>query len=299
VTAAHCVSTPAGVAKTGKGKSFVLVNPTTRNQGTRYYLDYIIVHPDYNPNSANNLNDLALLRTSKKMPGATLTPNSDKSETTAGAPSSVFGFGERIADKPSSISTVLQQGQVQDLTGPSDPNCGSYGKNYTAAYQLCAGLPAGGIDACQGDSGGPLVATVGGQVRLTGVVSSGYGCALANYPGIYTRVSTYAKWMSKYTSGDFKIKSNCKGTSCKVKRGKCTTIKLKNLTPTKGSYKIRAKKKKFVSITNARGVVAGNKKAKAKVHVTTKKKVCVKVKVKASGTPTMKFKIAANGKRNC
>jgi secreted trypsin-like serine protease len=298
VTAAHCVSTPGGISKVGSGKSFVLANPTTRNQGTRYYLDYIVVHPKYNPNAANNLNDLALLRTSKKMPGGTLTPNSTKSQTTAGTPSSVFGYGERIADKPSSIATVLQEGQVQDLIGPSDPKCGSYAKNYNAAYQLCAGLPAGGIDACQGDSGGPLVATVGGQRRLTGIVSSGYGCALANYPGIYTRVSTYAKWMSKYTSGKFKITSSCKGTSCKVKRAKCVTIKLKNLAPTKGSYKVRANKK-YVSLTNASGVVAGNRSAKAKVHVTTKKKVCVTVKVKATGTPLKTFKISTNSNRSC
>ncbi len=299
VTAAHCVSTPSGIAKVGAGKSFVLANPSTRNEGTRYYLDYIVVNPKYNPNSAANLNDIALLRMSKKLPGGTLKPNADKSQTVAGTPSAVYGFGERIADKPSSVATVLQEGQVQDLIGPNDPACGSYGKNYHPSTQLCAGLPAGGIDACQGDSGGPLVATVGGKLRLTGIVSSGYGCALADYPGIYTRVSTYAKWMSKYTTGKFNITSNCKGSSCKVKRGNQRKIKLKNLTPNKGSYKVWANKKKLVSIHNAKGVVWGNEAAKAKVKVTTKKKKCVKVKVKASGTPKKVFKISTNSNNRC
>ncbi|KAH1017646.1 hypothetical protein HUJ05_008257 [Dendroctonus ponderosae] len=45
---------------------------------------------------------------------------------------------------------------------------------------LCAGYPAGGYDACNGDSGGPLI--VDGY--LAGIVSWGYQCAVANYPGV-------------------------------------------------------------------------------------------------------------------
>lgn len=309
VTAAHCVATPSGVAKVGDGKSYVLSNPVQRNQGTRYYLKQIIVHPDYNPSSNKNHNDIALLRTAKKMPGPSLTPNSNKSQTVAGTASAVYGFGERIADKPSSVATVLQQGNVQDLIGPTDPKCGSYGNNYTPAYQLCAGLPDGGIDACQGDSGGPLVASVDGKTRLTGIVSSGYGCALANYPGIYTRVSTYAKWMAKYTTGKFHITSTCKGDSCSLNGVRCKgdscasksetkKIKLKNMTSSKGTYKIKTNKK-GLGISNARGTVAGNRKAVSKIWATTQKKKCVKVTVKASSTPKKKYFVATNGKSGC
>jgi hypothetical protein len=54
---------------------------------------------------------------------------------------------------------------------------------------ICAG--EAGRDSCQGDSGGPLVAdadpTSATDFRLVGIVSTGYGCALDGFPGIYTR----------------------------------------------------------------------------------------------------------------
>uniref|UniRef100_A0A182J896 trypsin n=1 Tax=Anopheles atroparvus TaxID=41427 RepID=A0A182J896_ANOAO len=56
---------------------------------------------------------------------------------------------------------------------------------------LCAGYKQGGKDACQGDSGGPLVA----DGKLVGVVSWGYGCAKAGYPGVYSRVASVRDWV--------------------------------------------------------------------------------------------------------
>jgi secreted trypsin-like serine protease len=62
---------------------------------------------------------------------------------------------------------------------------------------LCAGPTRGGKDSCGGDSGGPLVvhgASAKDDVQV-GVVSFGMGCALANLPGVYARVSTYLGWI--------------------------------------------------------------------------------------------------------
>lgn len=58
---------------------------------------------------------------------------------------------------------------------------------------LCAGiLDVGGRDACQGDSGGPLAHS--GNI-IVGVVSWGYRCADAHYPGVNARVSHYTDWI--------------------------------------------------------------------------------------------------------
>ena len=68
---------------------------------------------------------------------------------------------------------------------------------------LCAGLSQGGVDACQGDSGGPMMAqSASGEYRQIGVVSWGKGCALAGYPGVYTRVSAFNAWIKNVLSGD-------------------------------------------------------------------------------------------------
>ena len=78
MTAAHCVDTPDGMAKTGNGKSYLQVNPATRGpelgttgQGHRSFR----LQEERPP----QINDVALLKTKVSMGGAKLALNSDKS----------------------------------------------------------------------------------------------------------------------------------------------------------------------------------------------------------------------------
>jgi len=90
------------------------------------------------------------------------------------------------------LATVLQKVTVPVV---SDDNCRSaYGQNDIADSMICAGLDQGGKDSCQGDSGGPFMC--GNQ--LSGVVSWGYGCAEAGYPGVYTQTSYFVDWVNSH-----------------------------------------------------------------------------------------------------
>jgi secreted trypsin-like serine protease len=100
-----------------------------------------------------------------------------------GTQATVLGWG-RIADG-GARSDYLRSAEVPVV---SDSECRTDYDVYDQKTMVCAGYTEGGIDACQGDSGGPLV--VGDT--LIGIVSFGDGCAKANRPGVYTRVSTYA-----------------------------------------------------------------------------------------------------------
>jgi len=293
VTAAHCVDTPDGMAKTGNGKSYLQVNPATRGAGTRYYLDKVIVHSGYKKNARLQINDVALLKTKVSMGGAKLALNSDKSAPGIGHAEQVYGFGERVDGDRDSQATELQEGRVEDLAGPYGSTCGNYGSDYRGAYELCAGLPAGGVDACQGDSGGPLVATVAGRRVLVGIVSTGLGCARAKYPGIYTRISTYSNWIKARAFGKFAVTPSC-ASPCVRAKNKSMTIKLSNRTSTSGKYSVSGSK--YVKISSSWGTIKGKKSRTIRVRVSSSKKKCVVVKVKSTKTPTKSFTIATNGK---
>jgi len=61
--------------------------------------------------------------------------------------------------------------------------------------QICSGST--GKDSCVGDSGGPLACRKGSIWTLNGVVSAGpTNCATKGIPGIYTRVTSYTKWIA-------------------------------------------------------------------------------------------------------
>lgn len=182
VTAAHCL-----VGRT-TGNTRVVGGRTYRNgtNGTVSQVSRIWIHPNYN--SSTMTSDVAVLTLSTSMPYSTV-PYVSSSQTgvyAAGTSARIIGWGTTSSGGSSS-------NQLRTATVPivADSTCGSsssYGSEFIPSSMVCAGYSTGGVDTCQGDSGGPLM--VGGV--LAGVVSWGYGCAQAQYPGVYTRLTTFS-----------------------------------------------------------------------------------------------------------
>ncbi|RWS30957.1 Serine proteinase stubble-like protein [Leptotrombidium deliense] len=161
-----------------------------------------VLNPSFNP-SINYQNDIALL---KIRPPITYTPGdqygrgaiipvclpTQGQQFTGVTSARVSGYGlTRENGKP---SPMLNTVKVQLLAASS---CSRYTgmKKFNPNTQICAGYPNGGRDSCQGDSGGPLGIVWNDRVTQIGVVSFGEGCGRRGYPGIYTRVAAFRKWI--------------------------------------------------------------------------------------------------------
>ena len=98
----------------------------------------------------------------------------------------IYSFQTGIGSSPETCQYV----RVPAIT---NKDCNEDYEDYPLSIMdsmICAGYRGvGGKDACQGDSGGPLVCNDGGNAVIAGVVSWGMGCALPEYPGVYSRTT--------------------------------------------------------------------------------------------------------------
>lgn len=192
VTAAHCA--------TGEERPQppypVHLNPEKRARGpVKFTVDRVVVHPGYNSTSPYLDDDIALMHVTRELPSYLLINTSD-SQPVRGARATVYGFG--MTKEDSALSRKLRVGHLRIQAGPSDPRCGSWPKKYySKRTRLCANNPDTDTTICKGDSGGPLIGKVAGRKVLIGVVSAGWRCGgRTDRPGIFTRVSAYADWIS-------------------------------------------------------------------------------------------------------
>eukprot|EP00526_Cylindrotheca_closterium_P002109 CAMPEP_0113605620 /NCGR_PEP_ID=MMETSP0017_2-20120614/2424_1 /TAXON_ID=2856 /ORGANISM="Cylindrotheca closterium" /LENGTH=1097 /DNA_ID=CAMNT_0000514121 /DNA_START=208 /DNA_END=3498 /DNA_ORIENTATION=- /assembly_acc=CAM_ASM_000147 len=120
-----------------------------------------------------------------------------------------LGFGQTRPDDGTSEATILQQVDLKYIPNEqcslSSDGLDSY-EGLLSEAMMCAADE--GKDACFGDSGGPLVArNLDSQPVdndpsrttdvLVGLTSWGFGCADANFPGVYARVSNQFGWLTE------------------------------------------------------------------------------------------------------
>ncbi|CAD7089404.1 unnamed protein product [Hermetia illucens] len=186
LTAAHCVY---GASKLLL--RFVAGSSQRNSGGSSIYPDNIVIHSGYSPSTAQN--DIALAICQEHWVFSdTIQPIQLPSASPAvGSSVIVSGWGtesEGASEIPINLRAV--EVKIVDKKYCSDAYVPT---GYPILEgMLCAAVSGGGKDACQGDSGGPL----NSGLTQVGIVSWGWGCAQADYPGVYTDVATYASWIN-------------------------------------------------------------------------------------------------------
>ncbi|XP_061862005.1 serine protease 56 [Colius striatus] len=156
----------------------------------------ILPYPKFNPKTFHG--DLALLELAVPLAlSPTVSPvclPSGPTEPSPGTACYIAGWGSLYEEGPA--ADVVMEARVPLL---SQETCrGALGKDLLTNAMFCAGYLSGGIDSCQGDSGGPLACQDPSSQRfiLYGITSWGDGCGERGKPGVYTRVTAFADWLS-------------------------------------------------------------------------------------------------------
>ncbi|XP_034192565.2 chymotrypsin-2-like isoform X1 [Osmia lignaria lignaria] len=188
ITAASCVYyTTAATIKVIAGT----INLTAPK--SEHYVKEIIINEKYNKTDSWK-NDIALLKVEKpfvKSEQIAFVQLPSKNQVVkANDTAVVSGWGRREGG-PAPVH--LQR--VNILIADQEYCKYSY-KDIRKVYdsQVCAYYPSVKKGICNGDSGGPLI--VNGE--LTGLVSWSRGCALTEYPSVYTRVSAQIDWIKSH-----------------------------------------------------------------------------------------------------
>ncbi|XP_054729750.1 kallikrein-4-like [Anastrepha obliqua] len=185
VTAAHCVTKKIyGMSITRS----VLVTAGTPNRFVKTPDTQVMKVKRY---AVSKTTDLALIILQKNITIDNITtgilPIARKMPRT-GMACTVLGWGRLFFHGPMPAETMYVDLQVW-----SPILCATY-EEYYLPSMLCAGfIRDPERDSCMGDSGGPLIC----DEKLYGVVAAGIGCGTPGFPGFYTNVYKFARWIDE------------------------------------------------------------------------------------------------------
>lgn len=195
MTAAHCLApatSPTSIRPPDRFDVLVGQSKLGGSSSQRVAVRNIYVHPDY---ARYTYPDIALLELDESVEAEPLRMAIPAGRhDVAGKMATVVGWGWQSETGPSSERLlevklpITSQAYCHRAYRPRE--------KIVRSAMVCAGVPAGGVDACDGDSGGPLFVTDQDTNIdwLIGIVSFGEGCARANKPGVYSRVSPFTMW---------------------------------------------------------------------------------------------------------
>lgn len=200
-TAAHCVQSSGHDRTPDEFYIRMGANDLTDGKYIQRKVSLVVSHPEYNNKTFSN--DLALLKLDENVVLSDTVkpiclPKDDNLFTGENKPKGIAaGWGRFRHDHPFSskkmkfVSIPINE---KERCEEMFVNGGLLVK--MKENQICAGFEVGGSDTCQGDSGGPLMhSSFDGVFELTGITSWGIGCGNPNSPGVYTKVSSYLKWI--------------------------------------------------------------------------------------------------------
>ncbi|XP_071627323.1 chymotrypsin-2-like [Temnothorax longispinosus] len=161
-----------------------------RGPGMSIITNQVFIHPQYE----KGYNDIALLYMPQDIPfSKTIQPIklAYYDGSFAKRDALVMGWGK---DHMTSEGTIRLKYAILPII--ENKVCKQYWRINDKHICTAAGF---GRDACQGDSGGPLIVVENGQHLQIGIVSYGNGFCPSNYPGVFTRVSSYIYWIHEVT----------------------------------------------------------------------------------------------------
>jgi len=196
LTAAHCFSDGTSAHGLYASIGDHDLSTMTETESLTVKIKQVILHPGYL--KATHVNDIAVLKLATTLPfSKKIVPVCLPSikETYSEMKAIIAGWGA-VAFRGEAPDVQLKA----EIKLIANSECGRkyvLGGTVIVDSMLCGSDPV--KDTCQGDSGGPLIVRKGDRMVLPGVVSFGRGCANPDFPGVYTRVSSFLTWILENT----------------------------------------------------------------------------------------------------